>query len=256
VAANKRFSHGLQFQTSYVFARNLSNVAGVAPAGFAVEQGGIASNRFDLGLDYGNVAFTRRNRFMTTFLYELPFGRKGLFLKGANGLMDRIVGGWELAGVALFQSGPFLTATTPTADPSGTNFVNLCGCAGRPDAVTGVSGNLPSGQRSVNAWFNYNGFSVPADNIGRFGTAAVGSLVGPGTQAVSLSLIKTMQFTESTRLQFGAEISNAFNHPNYDVPNTNFTAQQAGTGFGQIGNLQSAEGAGPRAIQITARVSF
>jgi hypothetical protein len=256
VAANKRFSHGLQFQTSYVFARNLSNVAGVAPTGFAVEQGGILSNRFDPGLDYGNVAFTRRNRFLTTFLYELPFGRQGLFLKGASGLIDRIVGGWELAGVALFQSGPFLTATTPTADPSGTNFVNLCGCAGRPDAVAGVSGNLPSGQRSVNAWFSYNAFSVPADNIGRYGTASVGSLVGPGTQAISLSLIKTVQFTESIRLQFGAEISNAFNHPNYDIPNTNFTAQQAGTGFGQIGNLQSAEGSGPRAIQLTARISF
>jgi hypothetical protein len=256
VAANKRFSHGLQFQTSYVFARNLSNVAGVAPTSFAVEQGGILSNRFDPGLDYGNVTFTRRHRFLTTFLYELPFGRKGLFLNGANGLVDRIVGGWELAGVALFQSGPFLTPTTPTADPSGTNFVNLCGCPGRPDSVAGVPGNLPSSQRSVNAWFNYNAFSVPADNIGRYGTASVGSLVGPGTQAVSLSLIKTVQFTESTRLQFGAEVSNAFNHRNYDIPNTSFTGQQAGTGFGQIGNLQSAEGSGPRAIQLTARISF
>ena len=73
-------------------------------------------------LDYGQVSFTRRSRFLTTFLYELPFGRRGMLWKNANKLMDQIVGGWQLAGVMLFQSGPFLTVVAPSADPAGNNF--------------------------------------------------------------------------------------------------------------------------------------
>ena len=60
------------------------------------------------GIDYGNKPFSRRNRFLATFLYELPFG-KGKTFSTANGVVDQIVGGWVLSGVALFQTGPFLS---------------------------------------------------------------------------------------------------------------------------------------------------
>jgi hypothetical protein len=69
VSAQKRFSHGLQFQTSYMWARNLSNAAGYNPTtAFTGESGGIISDAFNPGLDYGNVNYTRRHRFLTTFL--------------------------------------------------------------------------------------------------------------------------------------------------------------------------------------------
>jgi hypothetical protein len=77
-------------------------------------------------------------------------------------------------------------------------------------------------------------------------------LQGPGTQAVSLSLIKTVKFTESERLQFGAEVSNVLNHKNFSPPNTTLNTK----GFGKISSLQTAEGSGPRAMQLTARFSF
>ena len=50
-----------------------------------------------------NVAFTRRHRFLSTFLYQLPFGKGGMFLNGGKGIVDRFVGGWELAGVLTFR---------------------------------------------------------------------------------------------------------------------------------------------------------
>jgi hypothetical protein len=104
----------------------------------------------------------------------------------------------------------------------------------------------------VGNWLNPAAFSVPANNIGRFGYAAVGSLQGPGTQAVSLSLIKTIKFSESARVQIGAEASNLLNHANLAPPNTTLTTSS----FGKISALQSAEGAGPRSVQLTARISF
>jgi hypothetical protein len=262
IEALKHLSHGVQFQASYGFARNLSNEAGGgAPNGFVGENGVLVTDRFNLGLDYGNVAFTRRHRFLTSYLYELPFGKGKTFLSTSNGVMDRVVGGWEVAGVLLYQSGPFLTAGLPSYDPSGTNFVGRCGCNARPDVVPGVSPYAAT--QWTGAWLNPAAFSIPGSTtavptpptntyIGRFGNAPVGSFVGPGTQAISLSLIKTVKFAESTRLQIGAEASNLFNHANFAAPNTNLNTSS----FGKISGLQSAEGAGPRAVQLTARISF
>ncbi len=246
VSLAKRFSKGMQYQGSYTFARNLSSGQSWNPTSFATEAGGLVTNRFDIGLDYGNVAFTRRQRFLSTFLYQLPFGRT--VLKG-NKMLNQAIGGWDLAGVVLFQTGPFLTATVPGADPSGTGFPTLIG-NGRPDTVAGVS-LVPATQTIAN-WVNKAAFAVPANNIGRFGYAPVGNMIGPGTQAISLSLMKSISFTENMKVQFGAQAANLFNHANYATPNTTFNTAS----FGTISNVQSAEGAGPRQIQLTARFTF
>ena len=249
VTAQKRFSHGLQFQTSYILARNLSNAGGYDPTtAFAGEGGGTISDPYNPSLDYGNVNYTRRNRFLTTFLYELPFGKGKSFLNTSNGLLDRVIGGWQLSGVLLFQTGPFMTVLAP-GDPSGTGFNQLVGNS-RADTVAGAA---TYGNQSIAQWLNPAAFAVPANNIGRFGDSSVGNVAGPGTQAVSLSLIKSMKFTERTMLQVGAEAANLFNHPNY-APPTNLTLNSPG--FASVTSLQSVEGAGPRSIQLTARFNF
>jgi hypothetical protein len=65
-------------------------------------------------------------------------------------------------------------------------------------------------------------------------------------------LIKSIHITEQLQFQFGAQASNAFNHRNYEVPNMNVDSN----GFGTISALQTAEGAGPRNVEITGRISF
>ncbi len=89
-----------------------------------------------------------------------------------------------------FQTGPFLTVTANGADPSGTNFVNFNG-NGRADIVSGTS-VVPSAQ-SIHQWINPAAFAVPANNIGRFGDSPVGAVIGPGTKALSLSLLQNFQ---------------------------------------------------------------
>ena len=71
----KRFSGGVSFQNSWVWAKNLSNADGPAPTGFSAENGPTTLNYFDIASDYGDVAFTRWHRFVSTFLWELPVGR-------------------------------------------------------------------------------------------------------------------------------------------------------------------------------------
>ena len=252
VAVNKRLSNGLQMQASYIYARNLSNLGGnpSTPAGgFAGEYGGTLSDPYAPGIDYGNVNFTRRNRFLATFLYDLPFGKGKMLLGNANGFLDRVVNGWELGGVLLFQSGPFMTVSTLT-DPCGCGFNAFNSNGGRADTVSGVS---PTAGQSIGQWINPAAFTSPPSAIGRFGDASAGSVVGPGTQAVSMSLIKSVQIRESVRVQIGAQVANLFNHPNF-APPSNLT--EGVSAFGALNALQTAEGAGPRQIQLTGRITF
>jgi hypothetical protein len=182
----------------------------------------------------------------------LPIGRNKTFFGGANGVVDRIIGGWELSGVYLLQTGPFMSIATLN-DPSGTGYNiygSLYGNGGRADTVQGVS---PYAGKSINQWINPNAFVDPANNIGRFGDSQSGAVVGPGTNVASLSLIKHIPVAERARMEVGLQASNVANHPNFAPPG-NLTLGVAG--FGQITSLQSAEGAGPRALQLTGRITF
>jgi hypothetical protein len=241
-SVNKRMSKGLQMQASYNVAKNLSNEGGYDPTAFATEGGGQTTDLFHPMLDYGNVAFTRRQRFQATFLYAEPYHSNNKFL-------NQIVSGWELSGVLTFQTGPFLTVLANGADPSGTNFENFQG-NGRADITSGAS--LYPASRSIADWINPAAFTVPANNIGRFGDSAVGAVVGPGTQGVSASLYRAFAITERIRLRFGVSAANLFNHPNYGVP----ALTQGVSGFGSITSLQTAEGSGPRLIQLSGRLTF
>ena len=241
-----------QFDVSYTYTRDLSNLNGCDTSGtganFGTEFGKLVCDPYNPGLDYGNTPYDRRNRFLATFLYNLPFGKGRTYLN-SGGLLDKIVGGWELSGVVLLQSGPFLDVTTLN-DPSGTGYAINNNTGGRADTVKGVN---PYQGQSLYQWINPNAFVDPANNIGRWGDSQSGAVQGPSTKAVSMSLLKQFAITEAVHLELGAQVANLFNHPNY-APPVNLTLGVSG--FGQITALQAAEGAGPRMIQLTGRIYF
>ena len=253
-AVNKRFVNGLQFQASYMWTRDLSDAQGYAPSAITTEMNSTSSDRFNLGLDYGNSIFDRRNRFLATYLYELPFG-KGKPLLPRGGALNTVVGGWQLGGVVVLQTGAFLTPYQTTTDPGGTNLLSNAGST-RADIVSGmpVYAHRQVSGAGDPVFLNVNAFTDPPNNSASFGNAGVGNVFGPGTQSFSISLIKSTNLWEGAKLQFGAEAANAFNHRNYETPDMN--VDDGPTGFGIITGLQTAEGAGPRNIEITARVSF
>jgi len=88
--------------------------------------------------------------------------------------------------------------------------------------------------------------------IGRFGNAPVGGVVGPGTANFSMSLMKSIPIREQASFEFSLEAANVFNHRNYEPPNM----QVDSSGFGSITGLQTAEGAGPRSLELTGRFTF
>jgi len=254
VEVSRHSGKSLTFDASYTFTRDLSNAGGATPNAFAVAGGSFLTNRFHPGLDYGNVIYDRRHRFLVTYLYDLPFGKGQPWLNSGSAL-NRFVGDWQLAGVTILQSGPFLTPYEDSVDPANTNILTTVGQA-RPDQLRNVS--LYAAQRTTTQWLNPNAFpylnlqTAAGNGIGRFGNAPVGGVVGPGTDNFSLSLMKNLSLSEKSKFQFGLEAANVFNHRNYEPPNM----QVDSAGFGSITALQTAEGAGPRSLELSGRITF
>jgi hypothetical protein len=246
----KRFSHGLYFQSTWVWAKSLSNSTGSNSTSFAAENGSVPTNRFDPGMDYGDVSPSRRHRWLTTFIYELPVGFKSSD-SAAHRVANGVVKGWQFSGLLLFQTGQFLTPITGGAtDPSGTNVDSRAN--DRPDYVAGYTGTGNLDNPTISAWFDRAAFVRPASNIGRFGYVGPGQLVGPGTKVFSAKLQKRFHFWESRYLQVEGSATNLFNHPNFGNPALNISASS----FGVITSTQSAEGSGARQLQVGVRIVF
>jgi hypothetical protein len=246
----KRYSKGLFFQSSYVWAKNLTNAVGSNGTAFAAENGTVPTDRFNLMLDYGNVPSTRRHRWLTTATYDLPF-------RSANRLSNLAVGGWQVSGIFLWQSGQFLTPNTGNAtDPSGTGLAQRA--ANRPDYTGTSHGNLPNDARTVAAWFDRSAFAIPGlglpnnGTIGRFGMVGPGSLVGPPANVLSMKLRKVFAITERYSVQLEGSAANITNTPNFDIPALNVNAPT----FGRVTATQGVENGGARNLQVGARVVF
>jgi hypothetical protein len=254
---NRRFARDLTFSTNYTLANNQTNALGTAPSsaiptGGQGDNGGNVSNYYNIASDVGNAYYTRRHRFVNTFVYDLPLGRGKKYYSAVGRAANLAVGGWRVTGVLVAQTGPWLTPYFPSSlsDPSGTFPSSRSVSQQRPDCVAGKSGYLSN--PTTNQYFDVSAFSVPASDIGRFGSCGVGILEGPGTTTFSMSAGKTFAITERIGLRFESQFANLFNLLNKDAPNTNV----ASSSFGQITQSQLVGQAGPRTIQLHLRLQF
>jgi len=244
---NVRSRSGLTLQASHVWAKSLGNVGGDAPTAFTPEviYGTPVANRFDLAANRGNIAQTRRDRFLVTALYDLPFGRNRRFLSHMGRLSEAALGGWSFSTVTLWETGPYLTPVTSSSyDPGNLNLVYR-GALQRPDC-TGNPNFSTNGSLFNLAAFN----PIPAGPVGNCG---VGSLLGPGTTAVAAGMSKNFQVGERLRIRFEGTFTNLLNHPNFAPPATDVTSPST---FGVLTSVQTAENSGNRTGQVSLRLEF
>lgn len=276
-----RFQKGLELNSSWTYAKALADNQGPANTGFAGESGGArATSILDRHADFGNVYGTRRHRWNTTAVYDLPFGRGREFGSNMSRIADAAVGGWKLSTIFLWQGGPFESPYFPDGqgDPSGTGS-GLDGTAAGfdgghrnqyPDMVRGVSAK-PAHQNRMQ-WVNPTAFTCPdypnwqpgtacttgsgsgpsPNPIGRFGNAQVGSVVGPGTVNLSAGLSKTFSITERLKLKAEGTFTNVLNHTNLSDPNMNISSPS----FGLISSALTSDFGGARSGQVSMRLDF
>ncbi len=247
--AAHRMEHGLYFDANYTYANNVADNQGDNPSSFAgeVNYGLPIADRFHVKQDLGNVEGTRRHRALLTGVYQLPFG-KGRHYMNTSRVTDTLLGGWDLTTITLLETGPWLTPSiSPSADQSNTNVVNR-GAQLRPDAV---SNHFYTGQSRAQ-YFNLSAFAPTPAGAGRFGSAGIGTLQGPGTSTVSLGVAKRFAITEKVSARFETTFTNILNHTNFAPPVTAIDNSL----FGQLTGPQTAEGAGNRTGQAALRIDF
>ena len=268
--ANHRFQQGVTFQSTYTWAKNLADNQGPASTGFPFENSSGASYLYNRSLDYGNLYGTRRQRWISTVVYDLPFGRGQRFGANLGRLENGFAGGWRLSNIFLLQTGPYLTAYIPgdESDPSGTGSGILFGRNQHPDVV----GRLIPAQPNRNQWINPLALACPSNSgytaasyagnpcgvgvssnpIGRFGNEGVGDIVGPGTVNWSVGLNKQIAITERAKLRAEVTFTNVLNHTNLNDPELDIT----NANFGKITSARGSDFGGNRTGQVSLRLEF
>lgn len=198
----KRFSKGLSFLTNYTWSHGIENTSHWFGGTFHQDERNLNADRANSGNDV-------RHRWVASWLYELPFGRGKAYGGNASGVANAFVGGWQIGGLTVIQSGSPYTVT---------------GGGGRPNRT--CDGRLSN--RTVEKWFDDTCFPLPAQvpDLVRggfftpFGNAGSNILPGPGLLNFDLSAFKSVYVGEETRFEFRAEFFNAFNHPQFLNPSS------------------------------------
>jgi hypothetical protein len=241
VRAERRFSDGLTFLSTYTWSRNFdgsyetSSPAGRSNVG--------PQNVYDLKAEYGRSFIDVPSRFTLATSYVLPFGKGKRFLNDAR-WWNNVIGGWELSAVTYYQSGFPLNITQNDLNSS------IGAAVQRPDTNPGVSA-LTSGSLSqrVNGYLNPNAFvEVPEYEFGNLPKATSLRGPGPGSGNWDATLLKSVTIKERLKLTFRAEADNLFNHPWFALPNTVLGSAT----FGQITSTYNQ----PRSLQLGGRITF
>jgi hypothetical protein len=255
IGAHKRYSNGFAFGAEYSWTRvlgieNVENPSGLHPDD-----------------SYGPISGLAPQVLTVNYSYSLPFGKGQRFLGSSGNLVDKLVGGWQLSGISVFQNGqPFSVTYTAPGSPIGQ-------VSGRADRVAGVP--LYPANKSKAQWFNPAAFTAPlcytaAGATGtcstlyaqfggtttvydRYGNSAYDMLRGPRFQNWDMSLQKNITLASRYKVQLRAESFNVFNHPNLGVPNASITST---SNVGQITSISGTPGYEQRTVEFAAKFNF
>jgi hypothetical protein len=235
-------SHGLQGQLAYTFSKCMSDNTGYYGAwNNALSASAYWQNVYNQKSEWAPCYYDATNVLSAYAVYELPIGRGKQFAGGVRKSVDEVIGGWAVSPIVSFRTGwpmPIYGAS----DNSGTFSRGA-----RPDC-----NSLPAIQNAPlpgigTQWFtNNNNFTQPA--VGTFGDCSpqLSGLRSPRYTDVDASVHKDFSITERIRLQFRTDFINAFNHVQYNAPNTTIAAT-----MGQITSDQP-----PRNIQLALKIYY
>src|SRR5262249_51290253 len=244
VQLNQRFARDMQYTVSYSWSHTLDNsngpfsVTGGNTRIFILPGGGV-----DWAANYGNSDQDQRHFFTLSTLYELPLGHGKRFGGGWNGFLNFVAGGWQWNNIVTLGTGtPFDIFVT--GNPSN-----------RPDYLGHASNGTLQVANGGLQWINFGSFVAPPINSSgvfiRPGSLPRNFFHGPGIQTWDMSLFKTFDLSERTRLQFPTEGYNILNTPQFTNPDANLS-----DGPGNFGLIRATRAFSERQIQFALRITF
>jgi hypothetical protein len=166
--------------------------------------------------DKGRSGLDVPHRFVSSFTYELPFGRNRKFMSGLGRAADFLLGGWQTSGILTFSQGQFQTLSL------GSDWI-LVGSFSR--SIPNIVGDPFAGTSKPDRYWNASAFDFPRDAQGNrirvVGNAGRNTFQQPGINNWDLSLFKNFRMGERFNTQFRWETFNSLNHTQFGNANTN-----------------------------------
>jgi hypothetical protein len=190
-------------------------------------------------------------RLVISYVLDLPVGRGKKYLGGTGGATDKLIGGWGIDGVTIFQRGFPLVFTNGQV-----NGTTLFGGGSRPNFVPGCNPNTVGSSASQRAeWFTTSCFTAPADFTFGDEPRVDPRLRSQGIENFDFSIFKRTRFGSNERfgLEFRTEFFNIFNKTQFAPPNTICCASN-NPNFGVV--TATAPGTNPRLVQFALKVLF
>ena len=231
VSAEKRFSHGLQFQAAYTFSKSIDNASSfenmLNPLNFRDSR---ALSLFDA-----------RNRLVVSYVYQFPH-------MGLHGFADKVLNGWQTSGIVTFQSG--FPVPISSSDDLELMYSAFFQYPGEPDRVAPLQKLNP--RNPLNEAFNPASFQQPTQ-LGVIGNSPRSVCCGPGINNIDFSLMKDTRLRERYNMEFRAEFFNLANHAQFTKVDGNISDGDpaAGGTFSKV--LQARD---PRLIQFALKLMF
>jgi hypothetical protein len=203
ISAQHRFSGASQVNLAYTFAKNLTDNQN--------DRSASPQNTYDISQDKARAALDRRHVLSINYIYELPF------FKDQRGFTGKLLGGWQVSGIATYNTGLPFTATLSGFDPAGLGIIAPPTTVARPNLLCNPN---EGGPRTAQQYFNTSCFqATPLTNATPFtntvGNAGRGVIEGPPTKRMDFTLAKNLRFSERFRLQLRGEAFNVFNTTNF-----------------------------------------
>ena len=245
-----RFGKGLYYQSAYTWSKSIDDVstASVAFLTRVNDQNNAAASR-------GLSDFDRRQRFVTSAVYQLPF------FANSNGFTKGALGGWETSGVLILQSGAPFTVY----DPAGGTAYALASTPSSsatfgPGFGCGNALSHGSPESRLGNWLNPAAYTpdplAPTLSNGSpsdatvYGNSPRNCIIGPPQKNVDFTLDKAFRLGERQSVRFRADFFNLFNHPSFALP-----VLAAVSSAGGSAPITSTVGT-PRLIQFSLKYSF
>jgi hypothetical protein len=227
IRAEKRFGGRFSFLAHYTFSKFLDDVESSNEYGATANYMDAYNRRLDKGLSGSDVP----HHVVATLLYEIP----GFY---NHPVARAALGGWKVGLLQTYMSGPPFTVVTASNTTNAFSAGPL-----RPNLLRDPS--LPSGERTVERWFDTSAFAAPP--FFTFGNSPRSVLRGAALLTTDVTLERSFTITERWAFNLRGEFFNLLNHGNFNLPG--FTLGAAD--FGVVSTARPG-----RTMQLGARLSF